>query len=252
MQVADIQDKKSTIKPYESLKTDLLVQGWKIGEAAAEIDLTPEGLKRGIEKGSLKVESINKLAYLLHSSAGDVISKYFPADKNQPEKAGQSGSVITKIPAKYDRLSGSPPPLAQEGIPGYDLELAKTDLMLDELLRGTPTAYIKVPGNERATFAILNRGDAMYKHYKNGDWLPCRVLEDHDDIEYGRAYFIVTSQTRVVRRIHPGETDDSFLLVADNESKTDSGKRKYPDYHIKRTRIKGLAMICGGVTTEDI
>lgn len=168
--------------------------------------------------------------------------------KNYDTSDRNSSQVLHESRQLYSLGAGG----SDTGIPGYDLETALPNMSLIEILKGTPLEYIKVPGNERATFAILNRGDAMYKKYNNGDWLPARVVDDYDDLEFGRCYLVVTGQTRVVRRVLPGDSDDIFLLVAENESMTASGKRKFPDYHVKKESIKGMAMICGGVKLEDI
>ena len=114
--------------------------------------------------------------------------------------------------------------------------------------------------NEYVTMEGLNGcvgiyvyGDSMNPQYKAGDIVFVRRLTDASEIDYGRAYVIVTQNERVLKCIYQSKHDaDCLRLTSFNEETNRHGDRLYPDKEIKKENILFIYKVVGMFRREQI
>jgi hypothetical protein len=114
--------------------------------------------------------------------------------------------------------------------------------------------------NEYVTMEGLNGcvgiyvyGDSMNPEYKAGDIVFVRRLTDASEIDYGRAYVIVTQNERVLKCIYQSKHDaDCLRLTSFNEDTNRHGDRLFPDKEIKKENILFIYKVVGMFRREQI
>lgn len=114
--------------------------------------------------------------------------------------------------------------------------------------------------NEYVTMEGLNGcvgiyvyGDSMNPEYKAGDIVFVRRLTDASEIDYGRAYVIVTRDDRVLKCIYQSKHDaDCLRLTSFNEETNRHGDRLFPDKEIKKENILFIYKVVGMFRREQI
>ena len=96
-------------------------------------------------------------------------------------------------------------------------------------------------------------GDSMNPEYKAGDIVFVRRLTDASEIDYGRAYVIVTQNERVLKCIYQSKHDaDCLRLTSFNEDTNRHGDRLFPDKEIKKENILYIYKVVGMFRREQI
>ena len=114
--------------------------------------------------------------------------------------------------------------------------------------------------NEYVTMEGLNGcvgiyvyGDSMNPEYKAGDIVFVRRITDASEIDYGRAYVIVTRDDRVLKCIYQSKHDaDCLRLTSFNEETNRHGDRLFPDKEIKKENILFIYKVVGMFRREQI
>lgn len=96
-------------------------------------------------------------------------------------------------------------------------------------------------------------GDSMSPEYRAGDIVFVRQILDAADIDYGRAYVIVTQSDRVLKCIYKSKNESTSLrLTSLNEETNRNGDRLFPDKEIKKESILFIYKVVGMFRREQI
>lgn len=114
--------------------------------------------------------------------------------------------------------------------------------------------------NEYVTMEGLNGcvgiyvyGDSMNPEYKAGDIVFVRRITDAAEIDYGRAYVIVTQNERVLKCIYQSKHDaDCLRLTSFNEDTNRHGDRLFPDKEIRKDNILFIYKVVGMFRREQL
>ena len=129
------------------------------------------------------------------------------------ERARANGSRISF------RGTRSPQKSISEGIPYYDVDfVGGFDSVINDQTRD-PAYLIKFKAYERADCWCNITGHSMEPEINHGDIIALRRIEDWRYIPFGEIYAIVTkNDMRTVKRIGPGTTKETFMLIPSNKS----------------------------------
>lgn len=93
--------------------------------------------------------------------------------------------------------------------------------------REKPTGYISMPG-VTAQFYFPVSGTSMEPEIHSGDIIGVNRVDSLRDIDPDKIYMIVTNESRMIKRCHPDEADESIMwCVSPN----------YPSFKIKKRDI---------------
>lgn len=106
-----------------------------------------------------------------------------------------------------------------------------------------PTRYLTVPGFEDCDFAKTVYGHSMYPTYENGSLIACKEIKNRKVIRWGEAYYIVTTEYEMLKRLQQSEKKGHVLLCSDNEETRRDGRRKYEPMEISEEEIKKMYMV---------
>ena len=114
------------------------------------------------------------------------------------------------------------------------------------------TEYVTMEGLNGCV-GIYVYGDSMNPEYKAGDIVFVRRITDASEIDYGRAYVIVTRDDRVLKCIYQSKHDaDCLRLTSFNEETNRHGDRLFPDKEIKKENILFIYKVVGMFRREQI
>ena len=114
------------------------------------------------------------------------------------------------------------------------------------------TEYVTMEGLNGCV-GIYVYGDSMNPEYKAGDIVFVRRITDASEIDYGRAYVIVTQNERVLKCIYQSKHDaDCLRLTSFNEETNRHGDRLFPDKEIKKDNILFIYKVVGMFRREQI
>ena len=85
--------------------------------------------------------------------------------------------------------------------------------------------------------AIRIYGDSMYPLYQSGDLILIKSLKKQSYIQWGHAYLIITKEDRMLKHVHKGQNEDTFILKSHNEH--------YHPFEIERMDIIGIFEVHG-------
>lgn len=112
--------------------------------------------------------------------------------------------------------------------------------------------YVSIPSLQDCV-GITVYGDSMTPTYRNGDVVFVRPIPEIDDIDYGRAYIIITRSDRLLKSIYPSSNDaDCLRLVSANEEMNKHGDRLYPDRDIRKENVLFLYKVVGSLRRDQI
>lgn len=114
--------------------------------------------------------------------------------------------------------------------------------------------------NEYVTMEGLNDcvgiyvyGDSMNPEYRAGDIVFVRQVLDQTEIDYGRAYVVITRNDRVLKCIYQSKHDgDCLRLTSLNEDTNRHGDRLYPDKEVEKNSILFIYKVVGLFRREQI
>ncbi len=95
-----------------------------------------------------------------------------------------------------------------------------------------------VPSFDKPSFLIPVCGDSMEPMFHTGDLVACRIVPlSSIFFQWGKPYVINTQQGALIKRVQPGDTDDTITLVSDNE--------RYLPFSIPKSEIYQIAIVVG-------
>lgn len=114
--------------------------------------------------------------------------------------------------------------------------------------------------NEYVTMEGLNDcvgiyvyGDSMNPEYRAGDIVFVRQVLDQTEIDYGRAYVVITRNDRVLKCIYQSKHDGECLrLTSLNEDTNRHGDRLYPDKEVEKNSILFIYKVVGLFRREQL
>lgn len=96
-------------------------------------------------------------------------------------------------------------------------------------------------------------GDSMTPEYRAGDIVFVRRVLEKTDIDYGRAYVVVTRNDRVLKCIYPSKHDADLLrLTSINEETNRQGDRLHPDKEVPKEDILFIYKVVGIFRREQL
>lgn len=138
-------------------------------------------------------------------------------------------------------------------IPVIDIRVSAgygTDLMQGNEQR--VNEYVTMDGLNGCV-GVYVYGDSMSPEYRAGDIVFVRRINDQTDIDYGRAYVIITRDERVLKCLYQSKHDaDNLRLISLNEDTNRQGDRLYPDREIKKENILFIYKVVGMFRREQI
>lgn len=150
---------------------------------------------------------------------------------------------LGELPAEV-RNAGQQPVLDIRVSAGFGIGLEGEENKINE--------YVSIPSMQGCV-GITVYGDSMTPRYRNGDVVFVRPIPELDDIDYGRAYIIITRSDRLLKCIYPSKHDAQMLrLVSINDDVNRQGDRIYPDREIGKENIIYLYKVVGSLSREQI
>lgn len=138
-----------------------------------------------------------------------------------------------------------------QSIPLYDIEaVAGLVPLFDTTKSNSPIDQISIPNLPKCDGAIKVTGDSMYPLLKSGDIIMYKQVSDiENDIFWGEMYLLsaATSDEEyiTVKYIQKSEKGEQWVkLVSQNQH--------HQDRHIKRSRIKALALIKASIRINSM
>lgn len=96
-------------------------------------------------------------------------------------------------------------------------------------------------------------GDSMNPEYRSGDIVFVRLLQDRNEIEYGRPYVIITRDNRYLKCLYPSKSDATCLrFTSYNEDTNRQGDRLYPDRDYPKDNILYIYKVVGMFRREQL
>ncbi|HNW71156.1 MAG TPA: S24 family peptidase [Bacteroidales bacterium] len=99
-----------------------------------------------------------------------------------------------------------------------------------------------VPVFKGADFLISVKGNSMYPKYSSGDIVACKKLPLDTFFQWNKVYVLDTDQGPLIKRVKKGKTDDTLLIVSDNE--------KYDPFELQKKQIHNIALVLGAIRLE--
>lgn len=130
-------------------------------------------------------------------------------------------------------------------IPFYCFDVMASVESEEALLEVKPSCYYELPGFADCLAAFPVFGDSMKPKILNGDIVVISEKVPEEKILWGETYLVVTEAWRVIKTIHPGETEEFIILRSIN-----------PNYEgdtaVNKNEIKGLYLIKGKVSKFSV
>ena len=130
-------------------------------------------------------------------------------------------------------------------IPFYFFDVMGSFDSEEALMNTKPTCYFELPGFTGCLAAFPVFGDSMKPKILNGDIVVISEKVPEEKILWGEIYLVVTDAWRVIKTVHPGETEEFLVLRSIN-----------PDYEgdtaVNKNEIKGLYLIKGKVSKFSV
>lgn len=130
-------------------------------------------------------------------------------------------------------------------IPFYCFDVMASVESEETLLNTKPTCYYELPGFADCLAAFPVFGDSMKPKILNGDVVVISEKVPEEKILWGETYLVVTEAWRVIKTVHPGETEEFLVLRSIN-----------PNYEgdtaVNKSDIRGLYLIKGKVSKFSV
>lgn len=96
-------------------------------------------------------------------------------------------------------------------------------------------------------------GESMLPEYRAGDIVFVRKVNDINEVDYGRAYVVITRDDRVLKCIYQSKHDAQNLrLTSYNEDTNRAGDRLFPDKEIAKQDILFIYKVVGMFRREQL
>lgn len=102
-----------------------------------------------------------------------------------------------------------------------------------------------IPAFNNADFLVRVQGDSMMPRYYSGDIVACKKVSMNKlFFQWGKTYVLSTSQGVLIKRVDPGEKEDSVSIVSYN--------KEYQTFQLPMEDInrEGLALVVGLLRIE--
>lgn len=162
---------------------------------------------------------------------------YFLTGEGSPEIGSDA---VEAAPAAVECDESKP-----NRIPFYFFDVMGSFDSEEALLNTKPTCYFELPGFTGCLAAFPVFGDSMKPKILNGDIVVISEKVPEEKILWGETYLVVTDAWRVVKTVHPGETEEFLVLRSIN-----------PNYEgdtaVNKSDIRGLYLIKGKVSKFSV
>lgn len=102
-----------------------------------------------------------------------------------------------------------------------------------------PLYYFRDPRFRDCDFGAIVTGDSMHSEIRHGDFIVCKEIKDSSFIVYGDIYYVVAKNgLETCKYLHPGNDEETLLLVPRNESIKPSPIRK--EMITKLYKVRGI------------
>lgn len=143
----------------------------------------------------------------------------------------QTAAATATEPAMIPTDDGS-------GIPLITAEAMAGSLVGETFVYPHECPRFVVPSFDKPSFLIPVCGDSMEPMFHTGDLVACRIVPlSSIFFQWGKPYVINTQQGALIKRVQPGDTDDTITLISDNE--------RYLPFYIPKSEICQIAIIVG-------
>lgn len=167
----------------------------------------------------------------------DLNPAYFLTGEGSPEIGSDA---VESAPAAVECDESKP-----NRIPFYFFDVMGSFDSEEALMNTKPTCYFELPGFTGCLAAFPVFGDSMKPKILNGDIVVISEKVPEEKILWGETYLVVTDAWRVIKTVHPGETEEFLVLRSIN-----------PDYEgdtaVNKNEIKGLYLIKGKVSKFSV
>lgn len=130
-------------------------------------------------------------------------------------------------------------------IPFYCFDVMGKVESEETLMNTKPTCYFELPGFTGCLAAFPVFGDSMKPKILNGDIVVISEKVPEEKILWGETYLVVTEAWRVIKTIHPGETEEFIILRSINPNFEG-------DTAVNKNEIRGLYLIKGKVSKFSV
>lgn len=130
-------------------------------------------------------------------------------------------------------------------IPFYCFDVMGIVESEEALLEVKPSCYYELPGFADCFAAFPVFGDSMKPKILNGDIVIISEKVPEEKILWGETYLVVTEAWRVIKTVHPGETEEFIILRSINPNYVG-------DTAVNKNEIKGLYLIKGKVSKFSV
>jgi phage repressor protein C with HTH and peptisase S24 domain len=210
---------------------------------AAHIGVSEANI-RGYIKGNMpKADFLEKIVRSYDVSSEWLLTGQGEMLRNKQQNCQLRGENSPEIVTNPDNLSTVDQPTA-EATPSVDPSMGIPLITVDAMagyLRGEVSVMdadcdrFVIPGVV-ADYIIPVRGDSMVPLYHSGDLVACRRLSLSDlFFQWGKAYVLDTTQGVVLKRLRPGSSPDTVLLVSENTA--------YDPFELHRDDIYHIAIV---------
>lgn len=172
-------------------------------ELASMFDVTQSTISRVLKGDMLPTEAILK----------NMQDKWGVDFSAEVEKARKDGSRVANRGTRLPKKNFS------TGVPYYDVDFVGGFDLLANDQTVNPDYLIDFKPFEKATCWCNITGHSMEPEITHGDIIALRKIEDWSYLPFGEIYAIVTrNDMRTVKRLGPGTTKDTFMLIPANKS----------------------------------
>lgn len=124
--------------------------------------------------------------------------------------------LLVEDEEQTDSSAGIKADVPERKIPFYDIDvMAHISESLD-FSNETPAGMLTIPGFNDCLACFPVYGESMEPKISNGDVIAVSKAISCDQILWGEIYLVITDAWRVVKTIHPGETEEYIILRSIN------------------------------------
>jgi hypothetical protein len=233
------QEEKSSADNYKRLKEALKQRGFNPGEAAEKIGIGLEGLRKGVNRNSLKYTYLVELSKLLGVDIESIRNGVYSVDEKSEavykRDVDEQGKVVRFTKSGTENL-----PVRK--IPFFNFRNIPINMSLSNLLVEKNYPLV-VTENTRAQFAFDMEGDSMSPKLNNGDRIWAEYMTDKDDLEPMAIYLVVTPNHRRVRYIE---------VLSGGKVRLKCHNKAYPDVDMDKAKILELALCLDKVKVDSL
>lgn len=180
----------------------------------------------------------------LLTGSGPMLRQGEPSRSVSYAHGGEDLSMAVSEDAPQYRVSHVYEPAAQpEGIPLLPISAMAGAFTGDMTVLEYECERYVIPAFRGADFLIPVKGSSMYPKYSSGDLVACKRIPMTDlFFQWNKVYVLDTDQGALIKRICPGSSDDTVLIVSDNKD--------YTPFELHRSAIRAVALVVGVVRLE--